>query len=316
MTAAGLIGFGLVFWLVCWLASLLLTAATVALAPRAPAVERRASSLAASLPPLFAILIVAILIVESLLGEDHCAAHGHHAHLCLVHGIAWADRIWVIGFVSVATVAALAKGIALALSIRRGARLVARLEKTSSPDADCSLVESERAFCFVAGTRRPRIYVSRAARAALLDEEWEAMLAHERGHIEHRDLSRRLALELSLLLAAPFTSGALRRRWDAATERLRDADAAERSTPEVVASALVCMARASFEGRSVGLAAFSTTSPELLTERVTSLLDHAPRGEREARSMGIIALLGAGALIGLALALAHPLHHVLETLLG
>lgn len=316
MNAAGLVGFGLVFWLVAWLVSLLLTAAAVALAPRGPAVARRAAFLAAVLPPLLAGLVVMILLVESRLGEDHCAAHDHHAHLCLVHGLDWLDRGWVVGVVAMATVLAAARGGGLVRTVKRGGHLVAQLQRTSVQQGEWRLVESTRAFCFVAGPWRPHIYVSSAARAALPDDEWEAMLAHERGHLAHRDLLHRLVVESALVFAAPFTSGVLLDRWDVATERLRDADAAERSTPEVVASALVSMARASFDVRAVGLAAFSTSTRAVLAKRVTSLLAHAPRGERQARTVGRVAALGAASLIALALALAEPLHHVLETLLG
>jgi beta-lactamase regulating signal transducer with metallopeptidase domain len=142
------------------------------------------------------------------------------------------------------------------------------------------------------------------------------MLAHERGHVAGGDLRYRLALELLLLFAAPGAAGVVRERWEAATERLRDSEAAERESPEAVASALLCMARAALQARSLFAAPFSAQAPSRLAARITSLLDGAPRGERAARRLGGALLLGVASLTALAAALAQPLHHALETVLG
>jgi Peptidase family M48 len=320
MNAASLIGFAVVFLLVSGLASALLTAMIRFAAPRGPAVERRAAFLAAALPVLLGAAVVAILVGESLLGVDHCRTHGHHAHLCLVHGAAWADRAWAVALVAAAAAAVIARGAALGLSMLRGARMMTRLTRLLPPQSGEHgaplLVPSERPFCFVAGLRRPRIFASTAARHALADDEWQAMLAHERGHIEHGDLRRRLGLELLLLFAAPFASAIVRQHWDAATERLRDASAAAQASPESVASALVCMARAALRLRAAQLVSFTPHADRGLAQRITALLDRSPLGEHEARRVVHLALLGTGALALLTILLAGPLHHALETLLG
>jgi hypothetical protein len=320
MNAASLIGFGVVFLLGSGLASALLTALIRIAAPRGPAVERRAASLAAALPVLLAAAVVAILVGESLLGDDHCRTHGHHAHLCLAHGAAWAERAWAVALVAAAVAIVIARGAALGLSLLRGARLMSRLTRSMRAPAgdsgDPLLVPSERPFCFVVGLRRPRIFASTAARRALAEDEWQAMLAHERGHIEHGDLRRRLGLELLLLFAAPFAGAIVRRHWDAATERLRDAGAAAQASPESVASALVCMARAALRLRASQLISFTPHADRGLAQRITALLDRSPLGEREARRVARLALLSTGALALLAILLAGPLHHALETLLG
>jgi Zn-dependent protease with chaperone function len=317
MSAASLIGFGVVFLLTSWLASALLTAMLRWLAPRGPAVERRAAFLAAALPALLGGAIVAILVGESLIGDDHCRTHGHHAHLCLVHGAAWAERTWAVALVAAGSAALLARGAALALSMIRGVRLLRRLRWTSAQEPGALLmVPSDRPFCFVAGLLRPRIFVSTAARRLLTEEEWRAMLAHERGHIEQGDLRHRLALELLLLVAAPFAGARVRAHWDLATERLRDAGAAAQAEPEAVASALVRMAKAALQLRGGSLVSFVPPANGALARRVTSLLDRSPLGERAARNVARVALASAGALALLAAALASPLHHALETLLG
>lgn len=334
MSAASLIGFAVVFLLVSWLASALLTLALGPLGRRGPAVERRIASLTAALPVLFSAAVTLTLGVASLVGVDHCQSHGEHAHLCLQHGEGWADRSWALAFLAVGLLVVVARSGALALAMIRGHRWLRRLLR-SCPDvrasgAELLLVPSDRPFCFVAGLRRPTIFVSAAVRELLAEDEWRAMLAHERGHIAARDLRHRLALELSLLLAAPLCAARVRHAWDSATERLRDSDAADLEAPEAVASALVRLAQASLRapGRSRTLAVASfvasfiaafappAPAPSSLAVRITSLLDRAPRGERAARRIAGALILTIASLTSLAVALAEPLHHVFETLLG
>ncbi len=337
MSAASLIGFGVVLLMVSWLTSAGLALGIGKLARLGPAVERKAATLAAVLPVVLGIAVVATLVVESIIGVDHCDTHGHHAHLCLVHGAAWAERRWAVVLIAGGSALLLWRGVALASSLWRGARMTRQLTSPlvggaapvgsgatpvgSGAGEDgvgdmLRVVPSERPFCFVAGMRRPRIFASTAARRALGDEEWRAMLAHEREHITHRDLLHRLGLELLLLLAAPFAASKVRAHWDSATERLRDHDAADRATPEAVASALLCMAKATLQLRASGQAAFMPQAQSELSQRITSLLDRAPRGDGEARRVARFALLAVGGLALLTIAHADPLHHALETLLG
>jgi hypothetical protein len=320
MNPASLIGFGVVFLLVCGTTSALLSLLVPALARRGPAVERRTAELAAALPVLLATSVVAILAIESIVGVDHCDTHGHHAHLCLQHGMVWAERPWAVALLAAGAAVVTARAIALLVGTVRGHRLVsnlrATLRATLRGDPRVQIVESDRVFCFVAGRRLPTIFASTAARAALAPDEWDAMLAHERSHVTHRDLLHRLGVELLVVFAAPLSGRVIRERWDAATERLRDADAAAHASPDAVASALVRMARTQALPRLGAFAAFTPTGDQLLAARVASLLDDAPRGEADARRVGRIALASSGALLTVALVFADPLHHALETLLG
>lgn len=316
MSAASLIGFGVVFLVVCGTSSGVLAVLVPKLGRRGPAVERRMAELAAAVPLALATAVVAILALESVLGVDHCDAHGHHAHLCLRHGMIWAQRPWAVALVAAGGAVVAARAVVLLVGNLRGRLTVSRLRATVPGDARVQLVPSERVFCFVAGLRTPTIYVSTAARAALAADEWEAMLAHEHSHVTHRDLLHRLGLELLLVFAAPLAGIVIRERWDAATERLRDADAADRAGPEAVASALVHMARAQALPRLGAVAAFTPTGAQLLATRVAALLDGAPRGESRARRLGRVALAASVGVVTLSLVFAEPLHHVLETLLG
>lgn len=316
MNAASLVGFGVVFLLVCGITSVVLAFLVPRLGQRPPAVERRIAELTALVPVVLASAVVTILAIQSVVGVDHCDAHGHHAHLCLAHGMAWAERPWAIAVVAAGIAIVAARAIVLLASNVRGHVSVARLRQTLPDGARVQLVPTNRVFCFVAGLRRPAIYVSTAARNALPPDEWDAMLAHETSHVTHRDLLHRLKLELLLLFAAPLAGMAIRERWDAATERLRDADAAEHASPEAVASALVHMARAQALPRLGPVAAFTATDARLLTSRVESLLDGTPRGDSNARRLAHVAVASTLGAVILALVFAEPLHHALETLLG
>ena len=322
MSGASLIGFGVVFLLVCGASSAGITAAMLAcrraLARRGAAVERRVAELAAVLPIASAAAVVAVLAIESATATDHCTTHGHHAHLCLRHGAAWAEHAWAVAALAGGAAVVAARGVALVVGLWRGRAAVSRLRALGGdPPGHVRLVESDRTFCFVAGLRRPAIFVSTAARAVLDRDEWTAMIAHETSHIVHRDLLHRLRLELMLLFAAPLAGPAIRERWNAATERLRDADAStEVGDPEPVASALVRMARHAAAIRIGAVAAFTAGGTRLLAARVESLLEGAPRGERDARRIGRVALVAGSAAIVAALVFSGPLHHALETLLG
>ena len=338
MNAGSLVGFGVVFVLVCAMASALLAAVMHAfravLARHGPAAERRAAELVALLPVLVGFAVVAILAVESLIGVDHCGVHEHHAHLCLQHGAVWLDRPAAIVVVVAGAAIALTRIVVVFAGLVRGAALVRRLRRLApiasrgargeakrcgeSVDVDgVRVVTSERAFCFVAGILRPAIYVSTATRAALDDDEWAAMLAHEASHVRHRDLARRLAVELVLVFAAPLVGIVVRDTWDDATERLRDADAADAAgAPEPVASALVRMARVAFVQRGSAVASFTPRADRGLSARVESLLGRCPRGQHAARRLHRTVGAATVTVLLAAIVFAEPLHHALETLLG
>lgn len=321
MTGAGMvIGFALVFVLTAWTVSALLFLGLRAGGQRVrrfgPAAERRITALAALLPVVLGAAVVATLVVRSVVGDDHCAVHDHHAHLCITHGGAWADRPWAIALVAAAAAILIVRIAFLGGVLLRGQRAIARLRATSRQVGDVRIVESSRPFCFVAGMRRSEIYASTAAWDGLDPEERDAMLAHERGHVRHRDLALRTALELLAAFGAPLTPAPLLARWEHATERLRDRDAADAvGSPEAVAGAMVHMCRLGAQPAGAGLAGFAT-APVALEDRVDALLASSPRGDRAAT---VLAAVGLAVIAVMTLAVAtnaEPLHHALESLLG
>jgi len=321
MLPGSLIGFAMVFILVCGVLSAMLTCGFALtqrrLAQLGPAAERRVAELAASVPVLLALAVVTVLVVRTQLAVDHCSTHDHHAHLCIEHGNAWAQRPWIVASVAAAMMMIVGRLSVLGGVLLRGCIAVARLRRVSRIEGDVRLVESARPFCFVAGLHRPEIYASTAAWEGLDDDERDAMLAHERAHVQGRDLARRILLELLASFAAPLAPRFLHRSWKHATERLRDAQAASVvGAPGVVARAMVRMCRLGAGHIVPGLAAFPAGDGRALAERVQALLAEQPTGEQAARTLGIT-MSAASVAIGLAaLALAEPLHHLLETLLG
>lgn len=322
MSAASLIGFGVAFFLVCATTSaLLVTVFHVSrelLARRGAAVERRAAELVAILPIVLGIAVVAILATQSMIGFDHCDVHGHHAHLCLHHGTVWLDHASAIAALAVSVTVVLARTAVLVTGLVRGYAHVARMRRIAERSiSGARVVPSNQVFCFVAGIWRPTIFVSTGARDALDDDEWHAMLAHEASHVRHRDLASRLLLDCAMLFAAPLVGIYIRDRWDDATERLRDADAAETlGAPEPVASALVRMSRAAITARVRAVATFTANADRTLATRVHALLDEAPRGDSYAASLRRRVLAASTLVVATLILFAEPLHHALETLLG
>ena len=318
MSALGsAVGFGVVFLLVVIAASAigcgLLALGARALAARGPAAERRAAMLAAIVPPIAGALVVAALALHSATTIDHCEAHDHHAHLCVAHGGAWLARPWAVAVAAAAAVVMIGRAALLAVTLVGARARVRTLAAAAAVVDDVRVVESPRRFCFVTGVRRPTIYASTAALRALTDDQRAAMLAHERAHVAAHDLLWRRALEVATLIAAPLAPGFLARRWDDATERLRDRDAARATDPAAVAHALIAMCR----GEAAWAASMNYAPPvHALTRRVEAVLATPEVEPRAGRGL-VIGASALGVSVAAALvAFADPIHHALETLLG
>jgi Zn-dependent protease with chaperone function len=320
MAPGSLVGFGGVLALGLWTfsagATLAVRAARGRLRACGPLAERRAVELAAVVPIVLAVAVTAALLLRAAFGADHCQAHDHHPHLCLVHGGVWASRLGAVALLAgVGAAAATRLIIVVARAVRAHGHL-ATIRQAAQQNGEIYLAASPRAFCFVAGMRRPRVYASTAAWSALAPDEREAVLAHERAHIEHGDLGRRFGLELLLALGAPLAAGLLGPMWGRATERLCDARAsAATGRPDAVANAMVRMCRLGASAPSAVPVGF-TPKPAELSERVHAVLAGGLDGRRSARHLGLLAAWLCLHLIGAAALLAEPLHHALETLLG
>ncbi len=316
MSIGAAAGFALVFVVTTWTLSALGALALGHVRPWlqriGPMAERRAAHAVAIVPIVVGALAVATLLFQSTMGVDHCEAHGHHAHLCIAHGTQWIDRSWVVVALAIVTATMLGRTVIVAASFLRGARSIRALHALSRDAGAVRLVESDRAFCFVA---RPGVYVSSRVWTSLSEGERAALVAHESAHIRQGDLRTRAVLEAFLVFAAPLVGDRVRSTWLAASERLCDAHAASvTGEPEVVASAMLSMCRLQAT-RPAPAFGFTPTVGEV-EDRVRAVLAGGPLGERAAVVLGRAVIASCVALAIAGVVAAEPIHHAFETLLG
>tara|TARA_R110002073_G_scaffold57246_2_gene145654 strand:- start:6638 stop:7636 length:999 start_codon:yes stop_codon:yes gene_type:complete len=325
-----IIGFGLVFVLVAWsgsaLARLAMHLFAKQLQRRGAAGEKRAAALALILPPVLGMIVTASLALYSafpglLGGVDHCDTHGHHLHLCLVHGGEWASRSWALALVAGLGALAFVRSAQLIEAAMRGRRRLQTIERSSVRIEDGELVgafpvfraPSNRPFCFVAGIRAPRIFVASSLWDNFSEEEREAMLGHEYGHIENGDIWRATVLSFFALFGAPILALQFKRLWSDATERLCDRMSADKSGDSTaIASALVNMVRAPRMAHGLSF----VPTPGAVENRVVAVLTQERTGHSLAQKLlhSSVALV---AIVTITSALiADPLHHALESLFG
>lgn len=326
MALGSIIGFGLVFVLIAWTGSIVarlgLSLFAKRLRTQGSAGEKRAAALALVLPPLLGFFVAASLAFYSAFpawfgGVDHCDTHGHHLHLCVIHGGDWLSRPWALALVAGLSTLALVRVAQLVEVTMRGRRRLRTVERSSERIEDGGIpvfrAPSNLPFCFVAGFRSPRIFVASSLWDKISEEEREAMLAHEHGHIENGDIWRSTALSFFALFGAPILALQFKRLWADATERLCDRMAADHSGDSTtIASALVNMVRApqTLHGLS-----FPPT-PGAVESRVIAVLTQEGTGHSLASKLShvSVALIGIAAITSALL--ADPLHHALETLFG
>lgn len=316
MSLGAFAGFALVFVVTTWtlsaIGALALAKARPWLQRVGPMAERRAAQAVAIVPVVLGVFAVVTLLIQSTMGVDHCEAHGHHAHLCITHGAQWIERSWVVVSLAIVSATMLGRMVVVAASFLRGARSIRELHALSRDAGDVRLVDSDRAFCFVA---RPGIYVSSRVWMSLSEGERAALVAHEAAHIRNGDLRTRAVLEAFLVFAAPLVGERVRTTWLAASERLCDAHAASvTGEPETVASAMLAMCRLQAM-RPVPAFGFTPTVEEV-EGRVRAVLACGPLGERAAIVLGRGVVAFSVALVIAGVVAAETVHHAFETLLG
>ncbi len=326
MTPASLIAFALVFLAASALISLLqgigLRCGKHRLRALGARAEQRAATLALVGPPVLALVLVALLAADSvkslLAGTDHCEAHSHHLHLCLVHGAAWAMRPWAVALLAVAACFVAVRFLQIAWA-HAGAQPAAwrfRRMGESFPEANpCVVVPLDAPLVFTAGALSPTVVISRGAWEGLNPNERRAVIEHEIAHVANGDLWRRALLSIAACFAAPGLASFALRLWDRSAERICDRQAADAvGRPTIVAGAIVALARTMSRRRAPAGAVFAAACS--ITDRVHSLLNSEPDG---ARGAARISWWFLGSAVGLALASAvfsEQLHHFLETILG
>ena len=276
-----------------------------------PMAERRAAEAVAIAPVAIGVIAVTTLVVQSMIGVDHCVVHDHHAHLCLTHGAQWIERTWVVVVLAIAAATFIGRVVIVAATYVRGAQSLRALQAISLSHGDVRLVESDRTFCFVA---RNGVFVSSRVWSSLPEDERSALLAHEQAHVRHGDLRKRVMLEALLAFAAPLVGDRVRAVWMRASERLCDAHAAAVTDAETVARAMVSMCR--IGGTPPATVFAFTPTMEELAGRIEAVLAGGPLGDR---ASAMLTRAGVATCVFLAIVgvvAAEPIHHAFETLLG
>lgn len=323
-TVGSLVAFGLVFLSVSIALSLLLNGALLlsrrALRRTGAWVERQASTAALVLPPMLALAVVAALAMKSALaladGSDHCLAHGHHLHLCVRHGAAWALQPWALASVAAATTFVAVRGAISAWAHAMAQRAAGHLRSLGAPLGErCYVVPASERFAFTAGVVSPAVIFSSAAWAALSPAERDAIVAHELAHLAHGDLWRRALLGFAAALGAPVLVGHALRLWELSAERICDQAAARRvGRPSTVASAMLALVRSGPLPLAPVGAVFAAANH--VPQRIESVLREEPDGRAASHRLAVLLALAAAALCVACGVYAEPLHHALETLLG
>ncbi len=328
MNAGSLVGFALAIVVVAWLIAGVLGGSHLLIrrwaARRGPATERSIALFALLVPPLVALAVVTPVAVGSVLAAgaaaaDHCGAHDHHAHLCVVHGAGWIDQpaaVATLALVGGLAVVGVARLLWSAVGMRRLVRRLAATATTHDGVDDVRVVPTTRAFAFVAGFWRPRVYVGAGLWDRLAPASREALLAHERAHVAQRDPAWSVVVSVLAAWAPPGLGAAWQRRWHDATERLCDSRAAAATSVEAVANALVIAVRANRDDpRALGVT-MGFMPRRGLDARVEALLarDPAVTAPAPALRLGGVALVIASAVV--AASFIDPTHHALESLLG
>ncbi len=256
------------------------------------------------------VALVAALLPSFGFGADHCLIHGaHHPHLCLHHpqDLSFpALLLAVIGIARLATVGA--REARKTWTARRAIAMLHAAEAQGTPDG-LRVVPGSLPAAFVAGTVRPRIYLSQAA-AALPPRLLAPVLAHERCHVARRHLLWRFVARIAGALHVPAVSRVIDDRLASAQELEADACAAHAVGDRLlVAESLLLLARAR-AGAPAGALAFGDGIVRARVMALTDVTDHdAPW------PLALVAALAVAAVVA-AVTSPAQVHHALETLLG
>lgn len=292
------------FSLTAVVSSLLVLMLSVRKGPADPASRARRLTFLRLLPSGVAVLVGLMVAASFLIYESRKTEY-----------IGWVIPA-VAAFGALLFVAAIWRAIRIAFATRRltrdwltGAEPIA-LRGITVPSV---VVNTSFPVVAVIGVRRPTLVIARSVLELCTPEELDAILAHEQGHIEHRDNLRRTVLAVMPDLFGWLPPAArLVTAWRAACEEAADDEAARTGANGrlFLASALVKVARMAAGARiSPAMPASSFYCGENLDTRVRRLLQ--PGGVVTAGKRGFLA--AAGIVAGLAVVLVVSLEALQET---
>lgn len=298
-------------------------AVTSFFAARSPATRADVAFVAALAPAIIVLVGLATALSPSILtalgdsSADHCPAHVHHPHLCVLHFSGLRPPAALLGAIAVA--AFTVRAGAFAVRRRRLAQGIAGLEALGAPAPGGAFplvrLPGDARICHAVGVRRRRVLVSGALADRLSTGAWAALVAHEEEHLRRRDPVALVLVETALLVVPPPLSGALARVFREAAERACDHGAA-RVVGDGVAVAEGLIEAARILGPRAALPGVAAAAEGALETRVRDLIDLAAPVQAPRPAFGFAAALGALALFVAVGALQRDaVHHALETLL-
>lgn len=270
---------------------------------------------AAAAPSVVPTLLVLACLEPGLAGlvgwhPDHCLSHAGHVHICVVHAMAPLHAPEVAALLLVGALLAWVLGRS-ARELVRTRRYVAALRSVARAGLGpgVRIVASERPFSLAAGLVRPEIWVSSALVDALPQDELEAVLAHERAHLERRDPLRRAAAATLSFPLWPSVRRSVLSELVLASEQACDEAAGRRLGDRLrVAEGILAVERltgAVMSSTPPGLPAFGGCA---VSRRVQSLVEAEPAAPALRAACWAAFVLAAAALVFS----ADPLHHVTE----
>ena len=203
-----------------------------------------------------------------------------------------------------------ASALSVSVGVARAARSVRRLLTRSSIGAGPSgsvIVGGQEVVVAAAGLHRPKLVVSAGALLVLDDDELEAGLEHERGHIRRHHRFILMFAELCRALGR-FLPGTSKAMGELAFHLERDADAwalARRHDRYALASA-ICKAALSVEPSPAFAALGGTGDGGRLTDRVSAIVDDSPERRSGYARWALRALGTASVMVTLLFTMALP----------
>lgn len=287
-------------------------------------------------PPMGGIVVVLLGFGSALwdawmVTPDHCGdTTAHQPYLCWPHpaGTAAASLTETLAVVLLflvvgATIARVASWLDASRRIRA---LIARARPADATAfravlarggghwrGPITVVRTSEPLCCVTGIATPRLLVSTAIAERLAPRDIAVVVAHERAHLERRDLPRRLIAYLLGAFHAPGLGKRAIEGWALTAEMACDQAAArECASPIAVAETLVRYRRAFTRRPQAPLtgAVASFAGAGELEARVRTLLEERPGTDQAARSPRMLLLV----LTAIAI-LAPGVHTGLEALL-
>jgi Zn-dependent protease with chaperone function len=283
-----------------------------------PASRARALLSLAAAPHALAVGLTGLCFALGPLGQvvpalDHCLTHAHDGapHLCAAHlpptvghPLAWGIAAAMLLWLAVPALRQLWRERASRMRVRQ---LVGSARK--DPARGALVVDSPVAFAAATSLAELPV-VSTALLRGLSGDQLAVVLAHERAHLRRRDPAMRAWAARLASAHLPWLRRRLLAELELASEQACDEDSATAAPHRVgVAAVLLAVERLRHPELASALTGFG--GPRSLEARVQALLAPPLSAAAVWSPRGLVLLA-----VGLTAALADPLHHALEQLVG